>query len=219
MMGLAKRRWRRGWPTLLLLPFVAMILAACAHVPGPEASAGGVTTHGRQWQLSGRFAAGQTQRAMPVEGEAVNEPVAGRFAWQHQPGADTLWLIGPLGNALARVDISPAMVRWQDAAGQRGESTNLRALGESLAGIRLPDVPADAWLRGRWPVAEVVQRDAQGQVLQARAGGWQFDYRYGTPAPASWPLAVDGQGPDGLWLRIALTEWDGISDPADQPAP
>jgi outer membrane biogenesis lipoprotein LolB len=194
---------------------LTLFSAACAHVPGPETPVQGVAATARQWQLGGRFVAGQSQ---PQDGGG-SEPVAGRFAWQHQPGADTLWLIGPLGNALARVDISPTGVRWQDAAGKRGEGTNLRALGESLAGIRLPDVAADAWLRGRWSVADVLQRDAQGRVVQARAGGWQFDYRYGAPAPASWPLAVEGQGPEGLWLRVALTEWDGVSDPAEQPAP
>jgi outer membrane biogenesis lipoprotein LolB len=132
---------------------------------------------------------------------------------------DTLWLIGPLGNALARVDISPTGVRWQDAAGQRGESPNLRALGESLVGVTLPDVAADAWLRGRWPVPDIQARDAAGQVLKAGAAGWLFEYRYGSPAPDAWPLAIEGAGPDGLWLRIALTEWNGVSDPAERPAP
>ena len=207
--------WKRHWGRQGLALLLGVLSVACAHVPGPETPAVGVVASVRQWQLSGRFVAGQSQ---PQDG-AGSEPVAGRFAWQHQSNVDTLWLIGPLGNALARVDIAPTSVRWQDAAGKRGESTNLRALGESLAGIRLPDVPGDAWLRGRWPVTDVLQRDAQGQVMRAQAGGWQFDYRYGAPAPASWPLAVEGQGPDGLSLRVALTEWDGVSDPADQPAP
>lgn len=218
MRGRRIARWRSAY----LASLFALFSVACAHVPGPEAPVAGLVATTSQWQLSGRFVAGQAEtvaQGAQDQGRVVNEPVAGRFAWQHQPDADTLWLIGPLGNALARVEMSPTGVRWQDAAGQRGESTNLRSLGESLAGIRLPDVAADTWLRGRWPAAGVLQRDAQGQVIKASAGGWQFDYRYGTPAPASWPLAIEGQGPDGLWLRVALTEWDGISDPAEQPAP
>ena len=200
----------------LFMIFV-LALAACAHVPGPDAASALSTKDVNQWQLAGRFVAGQ-RPVNAVEAEAA-EPVAGRFSWQHQPAADTLWLIGPLGNALAKVDIEPTGVRWQDATGKRGEATNLRALGESLAGVRLPDIPAESWLRGRWAKSAVQVRDEHGRALTAGSRGWVFEYRYGSPAPAQWPLAIEGTGPDGLWLRIALTEWDGISDPADRPAP
>lgn len=186
-------------------------LAACAHVPGPEDQPFALRD---QWQVGGRFAAGQT----PMGG-VENEPVAGRFAWQHSVAQDVLWLIGPLGNTLARVDMTPTSVRWQDAAGKRGEATNLRALGESLAGIVLPEVPADRWLHAQWPAEAVRQRDDAARVKIAAARGWQFAYRYGAPAPDGWPLAIDAAGPDGLWMRLALTEWNGVSDPTEQPAP
>lgn len=200
----------------LLIWVMMSFLGACAHVPGPEpVGRAAVEADARQWQLSGRFVAGQMQTG----GQVVGEPVTGRFAWQHQPTADTLWLIGPLGNTMARVDMSATGVRWQDASGQRGESANLRALGETLAGIRLPDIAADFWLRGRWPVEDIRLQDPSGRILQASGGGWVFEYRYGLPAPDSWPLAIEGHGPEGLWLRIALTEWDGVSDPAERPAP
>ena len=197
---------------------LALLLAACAHVPGPEyASTSVLQNDASQWQIGGRFVAGQ--RLVGGSGDASPDPVVGRFAWQHQGADDTLWLIGPVGNTLAKVDMAPSGVRWQDATGKRGEATNLRALGESLAGIRLPDVAAESWLRGRWSNAAVQTRDGDGRVLTAGERGWLFEYRYGAPAPDSWPLAIEGMGPEGLWLRIALTEWDGVSDPADQPAP
>ena len=201
----------RLWLLMLML-----LLGGCAHVPGPD-QVGGVSikADARQWQLSGRFVAGQTQAGA----ERVSEPVTGRFAWQHQLTADTLWIIGPLGNTMARVDMSATGVRWQDASGQRGERPSLRDLGESLAGIRLPDIAADVWLRARWPREDVRLQDPSGRILQAAGGGWAFEYRYGLPAPDSWPLAIEGRGPEGLWLRIALTEWDGVSDPAEQAAP
>jgi outer membrane biogenesis lipoprotein LolB len=202
-----------------LIPGLLLLLSACAHVPGPEATT--VKTSqlesGQQWQLAGRFVAGQ--RASDAAEGTAPDPVAGRFAWQHQKDDDTLWLIGPLGNALAKIELTPAGVRWQDATGKRGEATSLQALGESLAGVRLPDVAADAWLRGRWTKTAVKTRDAEGRVLSAGARGWVFEYRYGAPAPEAWPLAIEGAGPDGLWVRVALTEWDGVSDPADRPAP
>lgn len=197
-----------------------LVVSACAHVPGPETTANtaSLQSNGRQWQIGGRFVAGQRQGKASAETE-LPDPVAGRFAWQHQGDDDTLWLIGPLGNALVKVDVTPTGVRWQDATGKRGEATDLRAMGESLAGVRLPDVAADAWLRGHWSKAAVQNSDADGRVLTARARGWVFVYRYGVPAPENWPLAIEGVGPDGLWLRIALSEWDEVSDPADQPAP
>lgn len=197
----------------------ALLLAACAHVPGPGAngSAPALNADAREWQISGRFVAGQ-RVGNASEAESA-DPVAGRFAWQHQSNNDTLWLIGPIGNTLAKIDITPTGVRWQDAAGKRGEATDLQALGESLAGIRLPGVAADSWLRGRWSKAAVQTRDADGRVLVAGTRGWIFEYRYGAPAPVQWPLAIEGAGPDGLWLRVALTEWDGISDQAERPAP
>lgn len=191
--------------------FVAGVVSACAHVPGPN----GADQAASSWQVAGRFAAGQ----IPPNGGVENEPVAGRFAWQHSATEDVLWLIGPLGNALARVDITPTGVRWQDAAGKRGETTNLRALGESLAGIVLPEMPADRWLHAQWPANEVRQRDGAARVTGAIARGWEFAYRYGAPAPEGWPLAIEAAGPDGLWMRLALTEWNGVSDPAEQPAP
>lgn len=196
---------------------VAAIISACAHVPGPEATdalMGAAAT----WQVTGRFAAGQASGADNPD-RVEREPVAGRFAWQHSTVQDVLWLIGPLGNTLARVDMTSTGVRWQDAAGKRGEVTDLRALGESLAGIVLPEVPADRWLHAQWPADDVRQRDATTRVLLAAARGWQFNYRYGEPAPADWPLAIEAIGPDGLWLRLALTAWNGISDPAEQPRP
>lgn len=193
---------------------MSVALMACAHVAGPEAVS---RASGRSdtWQVAGRFAAGQS----PVNGGVENEPVAGRFAWQHAPNEDVLWLIGPLGNTLARVDMTPGGVRWQDATGKRGEATNLGALGQSLAGIALPDLPATRWLRGQWPADAVHQRDAEARVLAAAGRSWQFAYRYGSPAPEDWPLAIDATGPDGLWLRLALTEWNGVSDPSEQPTP
>ena len=197
-----------------------LLLSACAHVPGPASGNGASSAldkDARQWQLGGRFVAGQ--HAVNASEAASPDPVAGRFAWQHQEANDTLWLIGPLGNALAKIEVTPAGVRWQDATGKRGEATDLRALGESLAGIRLPDVAADSWLRGRWSKTAIQNRDADGRVLVASTRGWRFEYRYGAPAPEPWPLAIEGSGPDGLWLRVALTEWDGVSDPADRPAP
>lgn len=190
---------------------LAALLVACAHVPGPEEPLVAATG----WQVGGRFAAGQT----PIDGGMESDPVAGRFAWQHEGGQDVLWLIGPLGNTLARIEMTAQGVRWQDAAGKRGEATNLRALGESLAGLSLPEVPADRWLHGQWPATDVRERDGRERVQTAAAHGWQFVYRYGAPAPAAWPLAIDAAGPDGLWLRLALTEWNGVSDPAEQPAP
>lgn len=196
----------------LLGLFVAGVVTACAHVPGPERTGQDAAA---TWQVAGRFAAGQ----IPLDGGVENDPVAGRFAWQHADAQDVLWLIGPLGNTLARVEITPNGVHWQDAAGKRGEATNLRALGESLAGITLPDVSADRWLHGQWPMNDVRQRDSDVRVTVAAARGWQFAYRYGAPAPEGWPLAIEAAGPDGLWLRLALTEWNGVSDPAEQPAP
>lgn len=207
------QRMRRGLALCWML-----LMAACAHVPGPELVASGAQLNdAHQWQLAGRFVAGR--QPSTVAGQDVTDPVAGRFSWQHQEGDDTLWLIGPVGNTLAKVEITPTGVLWQDATGKRGEATNLRALGEALAGIRLPDVAAESWLRGRWAKTAVQSRDADGRVLLAGERGWVFEYRYGAPAPANWPLAIEGAGPEGLWLRIALTEWNGVSDPADRPAP
>lgn len=205
------RRW--------LIFSLYLLAAACAHVPGPESGsvAQALTDNARDWQLSGRFVAGQ-KMAHANQAESP-DPVAGRFAWQHQGNNDTLWLIGPIGNTMAKIDVTPTGVRWQDATGKRGEAADLYALGESLAGIRLPDVAADSWLRGRWAKTSVRSRDDEGRVLVAGMGGWLFEYRYGAPAPGQWPLAIEGAGPDGLWLRVALTEWDGVSDPADRPAP
>lgn len=197
----------------LMLCSLVLLVGACAHVAGPGTA--DRVANADAWQVAGRFAAGQ----LPVTGGIENEPVAGRFAWQHSPSEDVLWLIGPLGNALARVDITASGVRWQDAAGKRGEATNLRALGESLAGVTLPELPAERWLHARWPANEVQQRDPSARPLAAAGRGWQFVYRYGAPAPEDWPLAVEAAGPDGLWLRLALTEWNGVSDPAEQSAP
>lgn len=196
-----------------------LLVAACAHVPGPESggAAQALTDNARDWQLGGRFVAGQ--KVANANMAESPDPVAGRFAWQHQGNNDTLWLIGPIGNTMAKIEVTPTGVRWQDATGKRGEAANLYALGESLAGIRLPDVAADSWLRGRWTKASVKSRDDEGRVLVAAMRGWVFEYRYGAPAPGQWPLAIEGAGPDGLWLRVALTEWDGVSDPADRPAP
>ena len=197
----------------LLLVSAVLWLSACAHVAGPVS--GDRSASADAWQVAGRFAAGQ----LPASGGIENEPVAGRFAWQHSATEDVLWLIGPLGNTLARVDITATGVRWQDATGKRGEATNLRALGESLAGVALPELPADRWLHAQWPANEVRQRDAGARPIAAAGRGWQFAYRYGNPAPEDWPLAVEAAGPDGLWLKLALTEWNGTSDPAEQPAP
>lgn len=203
------------WMVLLVL----LMLSGCAHVPGPskEDTVRSLTTDARQWQLGGRFVAGQ--RVANVREADLPDPVAGRFAWQHQVDVDTLWLIGPLGNALAKIEVTPAGVRWQDATGKRGEAADLQALGESLAGIRLPNVAADAWLRGRWLKDMVQSRDAEGRVQVAAMRGWVFEYRYGAPAPEQWPLGIEGAGPDGLWLRVALTEWNGVTDPSERPAP
>ena len=200
-----------GFLRRAILLGLLLCLVACAHVPGPE----GQMREARQvqdWQLAGRFVAGQ-RSVSGAEADAP-DPVAGRFSWLHRPDSDQLWLIGPVGNTLAKVDLLPTGITWQDAMGKRGAASSLQALGESLAGIRLPDVPANSWLRGQWPAAAVQATDAAGRVAVAVARGWRFEYRYGEPAPNGWPLAIEGAGPDGIWVRVALTEWDGETDPA-----
>lgn len=192
---------------------VVLALGACAHVPGPSVSDSLASADA--WQVAGRFAAGQ----LPVSGSTESDPVAGRFAWQHSAQGDVLWILGPMGNAVARIDITANGVNWQDATGKRGTATSLRDLGESLAGVRLPELPAERWLHAQWPANEVRQRDAGARPVAAAGRGWQFEYRYGAPAPMDWPLAIEAAGPDGLWLRLALTEWNGVSDSAEQPAP
>jgi outer membrane lipoprotein LolB len=151
--------WRgmaRGGAAALLA-----LLAACA-VPPKQVG------HGTEsFSRTGRF-------AVNVSG-GVNGPhaVQGGFSWLDEGTVLRLDLANPLGNTLARVEVTSAGATLQRADGTRKFARNADALVAQVVGSPIPVEGLRDWLRGRTDGgAHGVKTDAAGKVESFDENGW-----------------------------------------------
>lgn len=111
--------------------------------------------------------------------EGVNkDAVQGGFVWRDFGTNLELDLTNPLGNTLARVEVSDFQSVLINSAGQRLVAPSPDDLvARALDGRPLPVSGIRYWVRGELmptATATAVERDNQGRLLSAEQNGWQI---------------------------------------------
>ena len=164
--------------------WLTTFLSACSTLP---------TSANRVW--SGRFA---------IEGTPELAAASGRFTLERTATGRRLDLLGPLGQVLARLDMSSAGARLTRADGQVDAAEDANELIEQALGWRLPVTQIERWLDGEF--ALVTERAEDGTPRSAIDSEWRIRIdpprRWALEWPADW-IPNPAQTP-GRRVRVRL---------------
>lgn len=175
----------------------AAVLAGCAALEPPRPP----VPRAPAFDLIGRV-------AVNYDGRAFSSGVR----WQHLAERDEIWLLTPVGQALAHIvgDADGAIFTGSDRSQHRARdvgSLTRRALGWELPVERLA-----WWVRGEVAADGVIRevaRDPQGRLMSLRQDGWQITYAYRSPdelgsLPQRLELVRDTHN-----IRLLIDNWRG----------
>ena len=183
----------------LLTALLAVVLSACASVPGARKTSLPGPTELESFELSGRI-------NLRVEKEGF----PGRVRWYHAPGRDELWFYSPVGAAVAHLRQDEQGALLVNAQGREYRAQDLRTLAADVLGWDLPLEGLPYWVRGlAWPGSRPVQTrlDDQGRLSLLEQAGWQVSYlAWNGRGPDALPARLDLQG-ERLRLRLVVENW------------
>jgi outer membrane lipoprotein LolB len=137
--------------------------------------------------------------------------------WQHAPDRDEIWLLTPLGQALAHIvdDAEGAVYTGSDRRQYRAR--DVEALTRRTLGWELPVARLAWWVRGDSAADGViaeVERDPQNRLLRLRQDGWDITYVYRSQDSAdSLPQRLDLRS-ESQSIRLVIDTWrqDAVGD-------
>lgn len=182
-------------PRLLAASIASAALAACATLAPP----GEPAQRAAAFDLVGRVAA-------TYEGRAFTSGVR----WEHLPERDEIWLLTPMGQALAHITADASGATLTSADQNQYHAGDVERLTQRALGWALPLAQLTWWVRGE-PVpgapADEALRDQQGRLVRLRQDGWHIVYVH--PAdngrsgrPQRLDLARAGQQ-----IRLVIDNW------------
>ena len=164
--------------------FLACLLfAGCATIEQQAAPAGLV---GEAFHLSGR-----------VSVKYGSEAASGKISWQHDTAGDDLLISDPLGQGVARIVRSDAMVSLTTSDQKVYQASDVEALTSQVLGWRLPLAGLHDWVRGRASAGVPAQTrlDSSQRLAELRQSGWLVEF-------------LDYDGARGLPARLRLSRED-----------
>lgn len=179
---------------------LTLAVAACA-TPGlppraPEA-----------FDLSGRVSASYDGRAF-----------SSALRWQHLPERDEIWLLTPLGQALARIVSTEEGATVTGADRRRHQGADVEALTRQALGWELPLTRLQYWVRGEpapGTAPQNAERDAAGRYAAFEQNGWRITLEhYGADQHGGLPRRLELRRDGGETIRLLIDAWR-----SDQAAP
>ena len=131
--------------------------------------------------------------AVSYDGRAFSSGVR----WQHYAARDEIWLLTPVGQALAYIEADAAGAVLTAADGKQHQAADVGSLTRRALGWEFPLEPLSWWVRGDLLPGGVigeVLRDQQGRLVRLRQDGWSITLTHAT-----------GDEPGGLPQRLELT--------------
>jgi outer membrane lipoprotein LolB len=151
-------------PRPVTAALTALLLSACAGL-GPVQRA-----DAPDFDIVGRV-------VVSGEGRAFSS----NLRWRHEAGRDELWLLTPLGQALAHIATDAAGATLTTPDQQEYRALSAASLTERALGWALPLAELRHWLQAQ-PVpaqpAAALQRDAGGRLERLEQGGWTLQLAY-----------------------------------------
>lgn len=168
----------------------ALLLVGCATPQRISKSAdfGDASLSSKPFERTGRFALNVGHA------NGQRDALQGGFAWLDSGKRLVLDLANPLGNTLARIEVTAdrAMVTRSD--GSTEEAADADGLVELALGSPLPVAGLRDWLRGRTGAGKVsnIEKNDQGQLVGFSQDGWRVKLsRYDAQGPALVQLNRD----------------------------
>lgn len=156
-------RAARGVSVLFAL---ALALAGCAGLPfGRDESMLGSR---ESFEMQGRVFARYSDRAF-----------SGSLRWRHVPGADELWLGGPLGQTAAHIVRDGSGATLTTAEQQTYHSLSLEESMRRAMGWALPLADLSFYVLGELPAGvdeTAVKRNAERQLVAVVHDGWEIEF-------------------------------------------
>jgi len=174
---------------------LALLAGVSGCVAVPEAAA-----PERQFDVLGRLSASHQGRAF-----------ASGFRWQSRDGQTEVWLLTPVGQALAHITAGSAGATLVAADQTEYSATSLRSLTERALGWSLPLDHLQFWIDGRLVprmVAAGVARDGGGRLTAVEQDGWRVSLSYEAStvtAHAALPRRIDAEK-DGQRIRVVIDQ-------------
>jgi outer membrane lipoprotein LolB len=147
----------------------AALLSACALLQ-PERPA----ERARAFDLVGRVAVNHEGRAF-----------SGGVRWEHTVERDEIWLLTPVGQALAHIVGDAQGATYTGADRSRHGARDIASLTRRAFGWELPIEHLSWWVQGAIAPAAVIQhveRDEHGRLVLLAQEGWRIAYAHYPPA-------------------------------------
>jgi len=197
---------------LCALSLVALLLAGCSTLPGPEFPGTDPSAARRaqvaDWQLRGRVSLTQGEQGWHAG-----------LDWENHPDGYRLQLAGPLGQGALQLTGNAAQVMLEDARGRHYSAADAESLLLQVTGWELPVSGLQDWVRGlpTQGTPASVTLDEAGRIARLEQSGWIIDYqRFATVNGMQWPTRLRLVRAD-LALRLVIDQW--LLDTPAVPAP
>lgn len=175
-----------GWLCLVVL------VSGCGAIRPPQAQLSQPEAVApTRFQVEGRLSVRQAGKGQYVQ-----------FDWQRDGRLDTVDLVSPLGQVLARLQVDDQSAMLVEADGQQHLAGDADLLATQLLGQPLPLAGLRYWLVGEAAPGEHQWRSSEHLSLQQ--DGWQIEYEYhdATRLPRRISLIRDD-----LTVRVVLSGW------------
>jgi len=178
---------------------LALTAAACATLGLPPRAP-------QPFDLSGRV-------AVSYDGQAFSSGLR----WQHLPERDEIWLLTPLGQALAHIASAAdgATVTGLDRKQYKG--ADVEALTRQALGWELPLTRLQYWVRGETAPGSAPQnvtRDPQGRLTAFTQTDWHIAIeRYPPEEHNGLPRRIELRREGSEAIRLVIDAWRDVSAP------
>lgn len=174
----------------------AVTLAACAALVTEE----GVSRAPSPFDLSGRVVVSYDGRAF-----------SSGLRWHHLPERDEIWLLTPLGQALAHIVSTAEGATFTGADRKQYRGAGVEALTRQALGWELPLTRLQYWVRGEpAPSGDVqgVERDADQRVIRLVQGDWRISItHYLDGEHQGLPRRLELSRASNETIRLVIDEW------------
>lgn len=157
----------------------ALVLSGCAALMTVER-----LPAGEPFDVLGRVLASNEGRAF-----------SSGFRWRHDAGADEIWLMSPVGQALAHISATTDGATFTAADQQQYHALSVESLMQRALGWAMPLDRLQYWVRGvavPGGVVTAVVYDASGRFSELEQDGWRIRYAYAeTSAAPQQPRRLD----------------------------
>lgn len=131
--------------------------------------------------------------------------------WQHLPVRDEIWLLTPLGQALAHIVSTEEGATVTGVDRKQYQGADVEALTRQALGWELPVTRLQYWVRGEVAPGSAprnVQRDAEGRLTGLTQDEWQIALqRYPESDHGGLPRRIELRRGASEAIRLVIDAW------------